>query len=166
MSIRCFKRLAACKLSVDGRVLLMLVVPPPSPPLHPVLSPLFLFSTPLAPALLPVLAPRLPLSSPAPRLHPTPWRPFCRRGCSWSSWTTCSTGSAAAGRRPTSSCCCSAAARSPTGWPPRCCSARPRASARSCSRSSSRSRPCECGRPRRGRPWPASSPSMTPPAPH
>eukprot|EP00069_Balaena_mysticetus_P021246 bmy_13557T0 len=70
----------------------------------------------------------------------------CSAVCtSWSSWTTCSTGSAAAGKRPTWSCCCSAAARSRTGWPPRCCSARPRASARSCSRSSSRSRPCECG---------------------
>lgn len=34
--------------------------------MHPVLSPLFLFSTPPAPALLPVLAPRLPLSSPRP----------------------------------------------------------------------------------------------------
>ncbi|XP_015426389.1 PREDICTED: rap guanine nucleotide exchange factor-like 1 isoform X3 [Myotis davidii] len=79
------------------------------------------------------------------RMLPTTLRPStgsCSAVCtSWSSWTTCSTGSAAGGRRPTWSCSCSAAARSPTGWPRRCCSARPRASACSCSRSSSRSRP-------------------------
>lgn len=104
---------------------------------------------PFGPSLRPVAT--RPLTSP-----PSPYMPpsapslaalhHAHRGCSWNSWTMCSMGSAAAGRRPTWSCCCSVAARSRTGWPPRCCSARPRASARSCSRSSSRSRPCECGR--------------------
>lgn len=115
---------------------------------HPVLSLVFHFHAhSLLPFLLHVLCAAI-----FPPASPLPWPPLCRhRGCSWSSWTMCSTGSVAAGRQPTWSCCCSAAARSLTGWPLRCCSVRPRASGCSCSRSSSRSPPCECFWWRRGR---------------
>lgn len=64
---------------------------------------------------------------------------------SWNSWITCSTGSGAGGRRRTWSCCCSAAVKCSTGWARSCCSARGWASAPTCSRSSSRSLPCELG---------------------
>lgn len=64
---------------------------------------------------------------------------------SWNSWITCSTGSGAGGRRRIWSCCCSAAAKCSTGWARSCCSARGWASAPTCSRSSSRSLPCESG---------------------
>lgn len=105
---------------------------------------------PFGPSLRPVATRPLTPPPPPPYILPSAPSPpalhHAHRGCSWNSWTTCSMGSAAAGRRPTWSCCCSVAARSLTGWPPRCSSARPRASAHSCSRSSSRSRPCECGR--------------------
>lgn len=142
-SFRWFKCPAPSKFSIDSKVLFTLVFfPPISVPSCPLsIFSIFYSSRPRPPAF---------LSSPFctaifPPTPPPLWPPHRHRECSWSSWTTCSTGSAAAGRPPTWSCCCSAAARSPTGWPPRCYSARPRASARSCSKSSSRSLPCECG---------------------
>lgn len=89
-------------------------------------------------------------------VHPSP---------SWNSWITCSTGSGAGGRRRTWSCCCSAAVKCSTGWARSCCSARGWANAPTCSRSSSRSLPCEWGAagglqggPCRARPAPDSVP--------